>query len=86
MAISGLPTTAFGDTGCKRKGGTYLKAGVRPPATARARKCCVDAAPTGLARFDREMRYLAASHTYRDGHGLGDQDIVGRCVYDVVPE
>jgi PAS domain S-box-containing protein len=47
---------------------------------------CVDAAPTGLAMFDREMRYLAASRTYRDGHGIGDQDIIGRCVYDVVPD
>ena len=47
---------------------------------------CIDAAPTGLAMFDREMRFLAASRTYRDGHGLGDQDIIGRCIYDVLPE
>jgi PAS domain S-box-containing protein len=47
---------------------------------------CIEAAPTGLAMFDREMRFLAASRTYRDGHGLGDQDIIGRCVDDVLPE
>ena len=46
---------------------------------------CIDVAPVELARFDREMCYLAASRAYRDRHGLGDQELIGRCVYDVLP-
>ena len=36
--------------------------------------------------FDREMRYLAASRRFRDDFGLGDQELMGRCHYDVFPE
>src|SRR5262245_5212307 len=48
-------------------------------------RLCIDVAPIELAMFDREMRYLAASRAYRDRHDLGNQELVGRCVYDVLP-
>ena len=36
-----------------------------------------DSAPTSIAMFDREMRYLAASRQWHDDLGLGDRNIVG---------
>jgi len=44
-------------------------------------------APLGVAIFDREMRYLAASSRYLTDQGLpGDTPLVGRRHYDVFPE
>ena len=44
-------------------------------------------APLGIAIFDREMRYLAASGQYLTDQGLpGDMPLVGRLHYDVFPE
>jgi len=44
-------------------------------------------APLGVAIFDREMRYLAASSQYLTDQGLpGDMPLVGRVHYDVFPE
>jgi PAS domain S-box-containing protein len=44
-------------------------------------------APLGIAIFDREMRYLAASSQYLTDQGLpGDMQLVGRVHYDVFPE
>ena len=44
-------------------------------------------APLGIAIFDRQMRYLAASSRYLTEQGLpGDLPLVGRLHYDVFPE
>jgi PAS domain S-box-containing protein len=44
-------------------------------------------APMGIAIFDREMRYLAASSQYLTDQGLpGDMQLIGRVHYDVFPE
>ena len=43
-------------------------------------------APIGVAIFDREMRYLAASNRFLTDQGLpGDTPLVGRVHYDVFP-
>ncbi len=42
-------------------------------------------APTSIAMFDREMRYLAASRQWHDDHGLGDRNIVGLSHYELFP-
>jgi PAS domain S-box-containing protein len=44
-------------------------------------------APLGIAIFDRQMRYLAASHQYLTDQGLpADLPLVGRLHYEVFPE
>jgi PAS domain S-box-containing protein len=44
-------------------------------------------APLGIAIFDREMRYLAASAQFLTDQGVsGDMPLVGRLHYDVFPE
>ncbi|MBN9698276.1 MAG: PAS domain S-box protein [Zoogloea sp.] len=45
----------------------------------------IDHAPVSLAMFDHEMRYLAVSQRWIDDHALGDQILVGRAHYDVLP-
>ncbi len=45
-----------------------------------------DRAPSAIAVFDRDMRYLAASRRWYDDYELGDQQILGRCHYDVFPD
>jgi PAS domain S-box-containing protein len=44
-------------------------------------------APLGIAIFDRDMRYLAASGQFLIDQGLpGDMPLIGRLHYDVFPE
>ena len=44
-------------------------------------------APLGIAIFDREMRYLAASAQFLTDQGLsGDTPLVGRVHYEVFPQ
>jgi diguanylate cyclase (GGDEF)-like protein/PAS domain S-box-containing protein len=43
-------------------------------------------APTSIAMFDHEMRYLAASRQWRNDLGLQDRNIVGLSHYDLVPD
>jgi PAS domain S-box-containing protein len=46
---------------------------------------CVENAPAGIAIFDRQMRYLAASRVHVLSLGMGEQQVIGRSHYDVFP-
>jgi diguanylate cyclase (GGDEF)-like protein/PAS domain S-box-containing protein len=46
----------------------------------------VDNAPSAIALFDKEMRYLAYSRRYLDDFDLGKQKLIGRSHYDIFPE
>lgn len=42
-------------------------------------------APTGLAMFDREMRYISASRRWMEDRGLNEWEVMGRSGYEVHP-
>lgn len=42
--------------------------------------------PAAVAMFDNDMRYILASHRWREDFGLKEKDIIGRCHYDLFPE
>jgi len=59
----------------------------RPPAPGSGVFTALTQAPLGVAIFDREMRYLAASSRFLTDQGLpGDTPLIGRRHYDVFPE
>jgi len=42
--------------------------------------------PAAVAMCDTKMRYLAYSRRWAGDYGLGDEDLVGRCHYDLFPD
>jgi PAS domain S-box-containing protein len=46
----------------------------------------LESTPAAIAMFDRDMRYLAVTKRFRDVFRLGDQPLVGRSHYDVIPD
>ncbi|MGC1456684.1 MAG: EAL domain-containing protein [Steroidobacteraceae bacterium] len=46
----------------------------------------IDHAPTSMAMFDRQMRYIAVSRRWLDENFQRDEDVVGRGHYEVFPD
>lgn len=46
----------------------------------------IERAPTAIAMFEREMRYIAVSQRWIDNYALVGQTILGRSHYDVFPD
>jgi PAS domain S-box-containing protein len=42
--------------------------------------------PAAVAMCDLKMRYLAYSRRWAEDYGLGDENLVGRCHYDLFPD
>jgi PAS domain S-box-containing protein len=49
-------------------------------------KLFIEHAPAALAMFDRQMRHVAVSQRWKEDYLLGDRQIIGRSLYDVLPE
>ncbi|MEQ8364231.1 MAG: PAS domain S-box protein [Cyclobacteriaceae bacterium] len=49
-------------------------------------KVFVDQAPSAIAMFDTEMRYIAASNEWKSDYKLEGQEIVGKSHYEIFPE
>jgi len=42
--------------------------------------------PAAVAMCDREMRYIVYSRRWAIDYGLGEEDLIGRCHYDLFPD
>ena len=49
-------------------------------------RLCVKHSPAAIAMLDCDMKYLVVSLRWMEDYRLGEQDIVGRCHYDVFPD
>ena len=43
-------------------------------------------APISIAMFDKDMRYIAASHRWVHDYGNGHTDLIGKYHYDLIPD
>ncbi len=46
----------------------------------------IDQAPSAIAMFDTDMRYLAASKKWYKDYNLGPESVIGKSHYDIFPE
>ena len=46
----------------------------------------VEHTPAALAILDRDMHYILTSHRWKEDYSLGDQEIIGRSHYEVIPD
>lgn len=49
-------------------------------------KTFVEQAPTAIAMFDNEMRYIAASEKWKSDYGIEKINLIGKSHYEVFPE
>jgi PAS domain S-box-containing protein len=42
--------------------------------------------PAAVAMFDKDMKYLVVSHAWVTNYKLREEDIIGRCHYEIFPE
>lgn len=67
----------------------WIKVEAEVQESARLLEIFVHDAPTGLAMFDREMRYIRASKRWIEDHGLQEWEVIGHCHFDLgykIPE
>lgn len=50
------------------------------------RRVIIENAAVPIAMFDRQMRFLAASRRWCENFGLGERDVIGRVLYETVPD
>jgi PAS domain S-box-containing protein len=46
----------------------------------------VEQAPTSIAMFDREMRYVATSRRWLSDHGIPADDVLGKNIHETLPD
>lgn len=66
----------------KTEGHAALQAAMNADSTVRR---FVQAAPMPMAMYDREMRLLMASRGWYEGMQAAEEDVLGRCLYDINP-